>query len=34
MPRNFFHVKRGRSIAVDKVGVDLADLAEAVEEAR
>lgn len=34
MSRYFFHVKRGRSIAVDKVGVDLADLAEAVEQAR
>ena len=33
MPRYFFHVRRGRSTAIDKVGVELASLAEAIEEA-
>lgn len=32
MPRYFFHVKRGRATVVDKVGLELADLDEALEE--
>jgi hypothetical protein len=33
MPRYFFHVRRGRAVSIDKVGVELASLAEAIEEA-
>jgi hypothetical protein len=33
MPRYFFHVRRGRAVAIDKVGVELTNLAEAIEEA-
>ena len=33
MPRYFFHVRRGRVVAIDKVGVELTNLAEAIEEA-
>jgi hypothetical protein len=33
MPRYFFHVKRGEVTVFDKVGVELADIAEAATEA-
>jgi hypothetical protein len=33
MPRYFFHVRRGQMTVVDKVGVELADIGEAVKEA-
>ena len=33
MPRYFFHVRRGRAVSIDKVGVELTNLAEAIEEA-
>ena len=33
MPRYFFHFRRGQMTVADKIGVELADLAEAVQEA-
>jgi hypothetical protein len=33
MPRYFFHIRRGRAVSIDKVGVELTNLAEAIEEA-
>jgi len=33
MPRYFFHFKRGQMTILDQVGVELADVTEAAEEA-
>ena len=33
MPRYLFHIRRGPNITIDNKGVELASLAEAIEEA-
>ena len=33
MPRSYFHVKRGQATLLDREGVELADIAEAANEA-